>query len=155
MSPIPIVVCGRNPNIAKAVSEGVKPEYDGMLGHLDRTIIHINLSVEEATSSIPLIISSKTPPNSSSNIGSQNYGTRPAVVALGGGFNDEMFEEIKGSCGDEKMVWVRTDITRTGEMPDFNDHEAYGKATGARLKKCLDELKVGKEGGKTDGTWFF
>ncbi|CAN9384688.1 unnamed protein product [Alternaria sp. RS040] len=146
MSLIPIVVCGRNPNIAKAVSEGVKPEYD---------VIHINLSVEEATSSIPLIISSKTPPNSSSNIGSQNYGTRPAVVALGGGFNDEMFEEIKGSCGDEKMVWVRTDITRTGEMPDFNDHEAYGKATGARLKKCLDELKVGKEGGKTEGTWFF
>ncbi|CAN9209862.1 unnamed protein product [Alternaria alternata] len=146
MSPIPIVVCGRNPNIAKAVSEGVKPEYD---------VIHINLSVQEATSSIPLIISSKTPPNSSSNIGSQNYGTRPAVVALGGGFNDEMFEEIKSSCGDEKMVWVRTDITRTGEMPNFNDHEAYGKATGARLKKCLDELKVGKEGGKTEGTWFF
>ncbi|KAL1793539.1 hypothetical protein ACET3X_008521 [Alternaria dauci] len=146
MSPIPIVVCGKNPNIAKAVRESVKPEYD---------VIHIILSVEEATSSIPLLISSKTPPNSSSNIGSQNYGTRPAVVALGGGFNNEMFEEIKKSCGNEKMVWVRTDITRTGEMPDFNDHEAYGKATGARLKKCLDELKIGREGGKTEGIWFF
>jgi hypothetical protein len=76
-------------------------------------------------------------------------------VALGGGFNDEMFAEIKSSCGENKMVWVRTDTTRTGEMPDFSDHEAYGKATGARLKKCLDELKIGKEDGKTEGTWFF
>ncbi|KAG9196203.1 hypothetical protein G6011_01324 [Alternaria panax] len=146
MSPIPIVVCGRNPNIAKAVREGVKPEYD---------VIHVNLSVEEATSSIPLLISSKTPPNSPSNIGSQNYDKRPVVVALGGGFNDEMFEEIKGSCGDEKMVWVRTDITRTRDMPEFNDHEAYGRATAARIKACLNGLKVGKEGGKTEGMWFF
>jgi hypothetical protein len=66
-----------------------------------------------------------------------------------------MFAQIKDSCGNEKMVWVRTDITRSAEMPDFNDHEAYGKATAARLKKCLDELKVGKEGGKTEGMWFF
>jgi hypothetical protein len=66
-----------------------------------------------------------------------------------------MFAEIKGSCGEEKMVWVRADTTKTAEMPDFNDQEAYGKAMGVRLKKCLDELKVGKEGGTTEGVWFF
>ncbi|KAI4935743.1 hypothetical protein J4E86_011364 [Alternaria arbusti] len=146
MSAIPIVVCGRNPNIAKAVREGVEPEYD---------VIHINLSVEEAIISIPHIILSRTPANPTPNISSMNYGQRPAAVALGGGFNDEMFAQIKASCGDEKMVWVRTDITRKDEMPDFNEHEAYGKATAQRLKKCLDELKVGKEGGETEGMYWF
>ncbi len=31
MSPIPIVVCGRHPTIAKTVREGIQPEYDGTL----------------------------------------------------------------------------------------------------------------------------
>jgi hypothetical protein len=118
-------------------------------------VIHINLSVEEAISSIPLLFSSKTPPNSSSNLGSQNYGERPAAVALGGGFNDEMFAQIKEACSEQKILWLRTDVTWTGEMPDINDREAYGMATAKRLKKCLDELKVGKEGGKTEGIYWF
>jgi hypothetical protein len=164
MSPIPIVVCGKHPGIAKAVREGCQPEYDGMhiymfTIHLElipsSSVIHINLSVEEAISAIPHLLWSNTPANSTPNLGSGNYGVRPAAVALGGGFNDEMYEQIKASCGDEKMVWVRTDTTRKTEMPDFNDHEAYGKATAQRLKKCLDELKVGKEGGETEGMYWF
>jgi hypothetical protein len=102
-----------------------------------------------------LLLASKTPPNASSNIGSQKYGERPVAVAVGGGFNDEMFAQMKDACEGERAVWVRLDMTRAAEMPDFNDKEAYGKVTGARVKKCLDELRVGKEGGKTDGVYYF
>jgi hypothetical protein len=128
---------------------------DTRLTNFHTLVIHVNLSVEQAVSDIPLLLSSKTPPNSSSNIGSQNYGARPAVVAIGGGFNDEMFTEMKEACGEESVMWARTDITRGADMPDISDKEAYGTATGERVKKCLDELRVGKEGGKTEGVYYF
>jgi hypothetical protein len=67
-----------------------------------------------------------------------------------------MFAQMKDACQSEsEVVWLRTDMTRGAEMPGFDDKEAYGKATGARVKKCLNELRVGKEGGKTDGVYFF
>ena len=174
MSPIPIVVCGRNPDIAKSVSKALLPEYDGtslmrQYSFSNQTytlpiisgkrlivpVTHVNLSVEQAVSDIPLLLSSKTPPDASSNVGSQNYGARPVAVAVGSGFNDEMFAQMKEACGEESVVWARTDMTRAAEMPDIADKEAYGMATGERLKKCLDELRVGKEGGKTDGVYHF
>jgi hypothetical protein len=102
-----------------------------------------------------LLLSSKTPPNASSNIGSQNYSERPVAIGVGGGFDDEMFAQMKDACQGESVVWLRTDITRGAEMPGFDNKEAYGKAVGARVKKCLDEFCVGKEGGKTDGVYFF
>ncbi|RAR14343.1 hypothetical protein DDE83_002293 [Stemphylium lycopersici] len=144
MTAIPIVVCGLNLDIAKAVREAALPEYD---------VIHINLSVPEAKSSIPAILSSTAPPSTSSpNSGSQNYTQRPAAVALGGGFSDAMFEEIKASCGEEKILWLRMDNTRKTDMPDLSEREAFGRATAARLKTCLHGLGAGKEGAKTEGS---
>jgi hypothetical protein len=43
MSPIPIVICGRHPNIGKAAREGIKPEYDGMLRHYGGTSIFVGI----------------------------------------------------------------------------------------------------------------
>ncbi|RAR06872.1 hypothetical protein DDE82_003104 [Stemphylium lycopersici] len=119
-------------------------------------VIHINLSVPEAKSSIPAILSSTAPPSTSSpNSGSQNYTQRPAAVALGGGFSDAMFEEIKASCGEEKILWLRMDNTRKTDMPDLSEREAFGRATAARLKTCLHGLGAGKEGAKTEGLFWF
>jgi hypothetical protein len=63
---------------------------------------------------------------------------------------------MKDACQVESVAWLRLDLTRMGEMPDFiKDKEAYGTATGARVKQCLDDLRVGKEGGKTEGVYHF
>lgn len=66
-----------------------------------------------------------------------------------------MFNEIRASCSELKILWVRTDTTRNAGMPDLSEHEAFGKATAVRLKTCLDGLSVGREGGKTEGVFWF
>ena len=81
---------------------------------------------------------------------------------LGGGFDDAMFAEIKEACdaaqGEKEVAWLRTDITGKVEMPDMNDTEAYGKAMGAGLKRGLEEVGAGREGGVKEvkgGVHFF
>ena len=192
--PIPFILCGRNPNIAKAVREGMAPEYHGEsllsflslphqttelekaipttttpssqtatliptiphaytlqnnLNPLTHIVLHTFLSLEEAKTNIPPILSSSSP-------------DRPVAVVLGGGFDDAMFAEIKEACdaaqGEKEVAWLRTDITGKVEMPDMNDTEAYGKAMGARLKRGLKELGAGREEGVKEvkgGVHFF
>ncbi|CAO2649429.1 Nn.00g068140.m01.CDS01 [Neocucurbitaria sp. VM-36] len=147
MSPIPVIVCGKNPNIAKKVREGLLPEYD---------VIHIILSLEAGLSDIPLLLSGKTPKDTAGNLGSQNYDERPVAVAVGGGFNDEMFDQMKDAAKEvQSAVWVRADLSKVAAMPALSDVEAFGAATAVRVKKSLDELSVGKEGGKTEGVFYF
>jgi len=61
---------------------------------------------------LPLLLSSppQIPENPAENLGSQNYGERPKAVAVGGGFNDDMFQEMKDACKDvnKGIVWVNT-----------------------------------------------
>ncbi|EUC42881.1 hypothetical protein COCMIDRAFT_102304 [Bipolaris oryzae ATCC 44560] len=134
---IPFILCGRTPQIAKAVREGVAPEYH---------VPHTFLSLEDAKSNIPPLLSPTNP-------------SRPVAVVLGGGFDDAMFAEIKEACdtaqGGKEVAWLRTDITGKVEMPDMNDREAYGKAMGARLKRGLEGLGVGREEGVKGGVHFF
>ncbi|KAH7074679.1 hypothetical protein BKA63DRAFT_319150 [Paraphoma chrysanthemicola] len=148
---LPVVVVGRNPKIAGKVREGLGPEYDA---------IHIILSLEQATTDIPLLLAtpSQTPPNSQDNQGSQKYGARPVAVAVGGGFNDEMFAEIKNACKDvdKGVVWLRADVAKIKEMPPLSELEAYGEETARRVKKKLEELGVGGGDGEgKEGVYFF
>jgi hypothetical protein len=73
-------------------------------------VIHIILSVEQGVKDLPLLLStpSKPPDNIGENFGSQKYGERPLAVGVGGGFNDEMFKEMRDACRDlnEGIVWV-------------------------------------------------
>jgi hypothetical protein len=73
-------------------------------------VIHIILSVEQGVKDLPLLLSTplQSPDNVGENFGSQNYKERPLAVGVGGGFNDEMFEEMRDACRDldEGIVWV-------------------------------------------------
>lgn len=64
------------------------------------------------------------------------------AIAVGGGFDDRMFAEIKDACKDmdKGVVWLRADVTKIKEMPPLNDLEAYGEETARRVKRKLGEL---------------
>ncbi|KAF2854341.1 hypothetical protein T440DRAFT_443052 [Plenodomus tracheiphilus IPT5] len=147
MTPLPIIVCGKNPSIATAVRERMLPEYD---------VIHIILSVESGMRDIPLLLSSQFPANSSSNHGSRNYTKPPVAIALGGGFNDELFNQIKDSCKDvPSTIWLRVDTSKMAGPPKPEEMEKYGRATAERMKKKLGELRVSEEGGVKEGVFCF
>jgi hypothetical protein len=116
-------------------------------------VVHIILSVEQGVKDLPLLLStpSKAPTDTEDNYGSKNYGERPLAVAAGGGFNDEMFQEMKDVCKEveQGIVWLRADISKIDEMPPLSDLEAYGAETARRVKRKLEELELGK--GNTEG----
>lgn len=171
MSATPIILIGRNPIIASKVREDLKPEYDGtpISRHPQRytlkltspfTVIHIILSVQQAITDLPLLLSSPSqiPPDNSDNYGSQVYGARPRAVVIGGGFTDEMVQEMKSACKDAEggIVWVKGNPISVKAMPPLSDRQAYGAATASLVKKKLDELNVGREGGeKKEGVHFY
>lgn len=66
--------------------------------------------VNKAAKDLPLLLSnpSKTPEDSATNLGSQNYGERPRAVAVGGAFDDDAFKQMKDACKDvdKDIVWV-------------------------------------------------
>lgn len=84
---------------------------------------------------------------------------RPLAVAAGGGFNDEMFAEMKDACKsmEDGIVWLRADVSKVGTMPSLSDPDAYGLETAVRIKRKLKELGVdGEKGGeKNGGVHFF
>jgi hypothetical protein len=56
--------------------------------------------VKQGVKALPLLLPtpSKTPENPDENFGSRNYGARPAVIGIGGGFDNAMIEEMKSAC---------------------------------------------------------
>ncbi|KAI8940785.1 hypothetical protein NX059_002051 [Plenodomus lindquistii] len=121
-------------------------------------VIHIILSVSSGISDIPLLLSSQPlPPDSSrDNLGSQNYTKPPIAIALGGGFNDESFEQIKDACKDAPgTIWLRADISGMTGPPKPDEMAKYGQSTAERLEKKFAELKVGQEGGVEEGVFWF
>jgi hypothetical protein len=87
-------------------------------------VIHIVLSVQQAITDLPLLLStpSQTPSDTIDNYGSQVYGARPKAVVIGGGFTDEMVSEMKSACEDvEKgIVWVRFPMLNKYSHTDDN-----------------------------------
>jgi hypothetical protein len=73
-------------------------------------VIHIILSVEQGVKDLPLLLPtpSKTSENPDENFASRNYGARPVVIGIGGGFDDAMIEEMKSACKniDDGVLWV-------------------------------------------------
>jgi hypothetical protein len=73
-------------------------------------VIHIITELEQALQDLPLLLStpSRTPSNAATNLGSQNYGTRPRIIAIGGGHSEENFEKMREACKsvDKGIIWV-------------------------------------------------
>ncbi|KAF1837898.1 hypothetical protein BDW02DRAFT_565625 [Decorospora gaudefroyi] len=67
-----------------------------------------------------------------------------------------MFAQMENACKDVSSVsWLRADLSRRGEMPDYGDLEAFGRETAKRVKARLLELKVGREGGVESGVFWY
>jgi hypothetical protein len=124
-----------------------------------RIVIHINLTPEQGIKDLPQVLSAKAPVDSLSNLGSQTYTNRPFAIAVGGGFNDQAFQEIKSACKDveQGIAWIRADTTQLTSMPSLNDHEAFGAAMAKRVKSALNELGLekGEEESRKEGVYLF
>lgn len=113
--------------------------------------IHVCLGVSSACTEIPLLLTGSVPPSVSDNVGSGNYSQPAVAVVLGGGIDNEEFEEIRKECGSKSNVpWLRFDISKPG--PPLGP--AYGKHVAERLKEKLRELETEGHFGR-DGIYFF
>ncbi|ORY16119.1 hypothetical protein BCR34DRAFT_584577 [Clohesyomyces aquaticus] len=136
MSPLPVVICGKNPAIAAIVKDTLQPAYEA---------IHIITSVEQGTTDIPLLLTGKTPPNHAGNGGTKKYASVPVAIITGGGYDDEAFDTLKAACKDVKEVpWFRPDMSRMSEMP--STVEDYARAVSERCKIALKALLEGGKG---------
>ncbi|KAK6534928.1 hypothetical protein TWF281_006228 [Arthrobotrys megalospora] len=111
---IPIFTAGRSPVVGKAVKERLLPEYD---------VIHLSLSVESVKDELPRILRGEhVVPTSGlgSNIDRPADAQKfPKLLAVGGGFSAEEYEDMKNSIdltaggkltGDQIPVWVKRNV---------------------------------------------
>ena len=169
MAPLPVVLCGKNPNIAKIVADGLLPEFEGMGSHLflldgvqnivslviyahSLTAIHVITSAPAGAVDLPILLAGNTPPDHSENVGSQNYANPPVAIAAGGGYTDEEFYSMHTpSNAVKEITWLKTDnsLLKAGVGPPKGDALVeYAKKKAVDVKKQLLEIGVGKEGVK-------
>jgi hypothetical protein len=118
------------------------------------TVVNFVMTPTAGCVQIPAILAGQTAP-SDSRLGTKNYGTVPAAVVLGGGYNDSGIEEMMKAAsqnGAAKAVpWLRPDLT----IPTPPLGPEYGKAMVQRLKKVLAELQVdGRLNAGTNVYWY-
>ncbi|KAJ4339495.1 hypothetical protein N0V87_003193 [Didymella glomerata] len=150
MSPVPIVVCGRSPEIANKVKQDLAPEYEGTWASQSspqRTranaepVVKIVLSPDEGIKEIPHLLSGPNP---------------PAAVALGGAFDDATVDSMRDAASKAgEVVWLRVDKSRLSEMPSMDDKEVFGGALAKRIKTSLQENKVGQDSAEKGGVFLF
>lgn len=63
-----------------------------------------------------------------------------------------MFKQMKDACTETMDVpWGKADLSMSGEMPNYNDVNAFGKAIARRVKTRLLELDIGGRNGVKAG----
>ncbi|KAF3042229.1 hypothetical protein E8E12_009911 [Didymella heteroderae] len=130
MSAIPIVICGRSPEIALKVQQDLAPEYN---------VVRIVLSPDQGINEIPQLLSGPNP---------------PVAVALGGAFDDATVDSMRAAASTAgEVVWLRVDKDRMSEMPSMDDKEGFGAALARRIKTCLQENRVGQQGAEKGGVF--
>ncbi|KAH8697111.1 hypothetical protein BGW36DRAFT_427084 [Talaromyces proteolyticus] len=147
--PMPLIVCGKVPQVAIGVREGLKPAYDA---------IHIMMSVESGINEIPSLLQGYRPSaNDSENLGSQRYGQKPVAIVTGGGYSDDDFAKMRKACeGLSSVPWLRHDLSNSFDPSNARPKLGleYGKQIAERVKNCLKELA---ESGKmnNDGVYYY
>src|ERR1700733_10361407 len=147
----PVIVCGKKPEIARAVKASLYPEYEGAnhltIQHLftnprltvlfSYLVIHVILSVEAGVSVIPALLRGERLPSADEeNIGTRNYLKPPAAIVTGGGYDDANVKEMRDACkGESNVPWLRPDMSALPPQgPEF------GSAMAEKIKACLYRL---------------
>lgn len=161
-SPIPVILCGKTPQIATGVKAGLQPHYEGATFiypdsspfplRFSPAVIHVILSPAEGTSIIPALLRGETPPTSdSTNIGTQDYTNKAVAVVTGGGYDDAAVSEMREACkGASTVPWLRPDLSKP--TPPLGPE--YGKHMVERVKTCLRKLAE-EEKMQSDGIHFY
>src|SRR5271156_3233743 len=136
----PIIVCGKKPEIARAVKASLHPEYEGANPSnrsLSYLVIHVILSVEAGVSVIPALLRGKRPPSADEeNIGTRNYLKLPAAIVTGGGYDNANVKEMRDACkGESNVPWLRPGMSA---LPPKGP--GYGPAMAEKVKACLGRL---------------
>ena len=110
------------------VSEGIRPAYEGEFLFVSMvltmselfceianylTAIHVITSVETGVRDIPPLLQGQPPQSKEqANLGTQEYGKKPAAIVAGGGYNYVDFEQLRNSCkGESDVPWLRHDVS--------------------------------------------
>jgi len=134
-SPIPIILCGKSPEIAKGVKAALLPEYEA---------IHVILASDAGVAEIPSVLRGQAPPSNEENVGSRNYSAPPKAVVCGAGYDDEQLAQMRSAVEKEGKVqvpWLRPDSS----VPTPPLGSEYGKHMVGRVKACLGKLKEERE----------
>jgi hypothetical protein len=63
-----------------------------------------------------------------------------------------MFKQMKDACKETMdVLWGKADLSMSGEMPNYNDVDAFGKVVARRVKTRLSELDIGGRNGVEGG----
>ncbi|PYH92487.1 hypothetical protein BO71DRAFT_485372 [Aspergillus ellipticus CBS 707.79] len=149
MTSVPIIVCGKSPQIALGVKKGIQPVYE---------TIHVVQSVEAGVRDIPSLLQGHAPPVlHSANLGTQEYGKKAAAVVMGGGYNDAHFEQLRQACaGKSRILWLRHDVSKDvyPRQPLPKIGAEYGEQIGKKIVDCLQDLTMRGEMDKEGVHWF-
>ncbi|KAL2835881.1 hypothetical protein BJY01DRAFT_222910 [Aspergillus pseudoustus] len=118
-APLPIVICGRSPQVSSAVTRGLLPDY---------TVAHIILSPEAGVRNLPGFL----------RRGAGN--PTPVAVLIGGGYTDEDLNLMKVSCrGVPPIIWLKArQRDMTGPLPPFAE---YGMEIGGIARAVLNDIR--------------
>lgn len=122
------------------------------------TAIHVITSVEAGVRDIPLLLQGQPPQfKEQANLGTQEYGKKPAAVVAGGGYNDADFEQLRNACkGESNVPWLRHDVSKDIDprQPRPKIGIEYGEQIAEKIVGCLKGLeKDGKM--HADGVYYF
>ncbi|KAK4957754.1 hypothetical protein LTR28_005679 [Elasticomyces elasticus] len=100
MSPIPVVLCGKDPTLAKNFCESMLPEYE---------VTYVLHTAAAAVTELPSILSAK-PFNSSSGLGTQRQ-TAPKAIIVGRGYGQEEIDAMRAVDGAHSAAWLVPDLS--------------------------------------------
>lgn len=149
----PVILCGKQEEIARRVIEGLKPEFEGECSRISGgphslsfpapPVVRYICTPDACIAEIPSILNGHTPANPSSILGTGNLGDSPVAIILGGGYNeafDMVYDSIERTFAQSGsgVAWLRSDMSGPGSDTMGN---SYGVAVAQRIKGVLTDLR--------------
>ncbi|KAI0159872.1 hypothetical protein GGR52DRAFT_586469 [Hypoxylon sp. FL1284] len=135
--PIPVVVCGKAEIVGKPVAEGLKPDYE---------VVLFCLGAQATANEVPYILEGVAPPSQSSQVGTGNFGARPAAVVMGAAWDAADVSRVAaairgvGLPAGAAPVVLQNDTSVPAPQPPA---PAYAEQLVRRIRVALDRLGRG------------